>query len=84
MNNAGVSEYDSYIAPILLKKTDGFNAKTGLVEDMFEAGIVDPAGVTLSSVRNALSVASTLLTSRVVITLPPIEKEPQPQLMMPQ
>lgn len=63
----------------------GFNAKTGETVDMFEAGIVDPASVTLSSIRNALSVASTLLTSRVVITLPPQEKESQqPQLMMPQ
>ena len=82
ITNAGAKDiYSDNSEP----QTKGFNAKNGEFVDMFEAGIVDPAGVTLSSVRNALSVASTLLTSRVVITLPPQEKEPQqPQLMMPQ
>lgn len=47
----------------------GFNAKTGKVVDMWEAGIMDPATVVMSSVRNAISVAATVLTARVVTTL---------------
>ena len=61
--------------------TQGFNASTKHVEDLMEAGIVDPASVVKSSVHNALSVASTLLTTRVIVTLNP--KAPEPQPMMP-
>lgn len=45
----------------------GFNAKTGMLTDMFSEGIVDPAKVTKNSVRNAVSIASTILTAEVVI-----------------
>lgn len=47
----------------------GFDAKTGNNVDMFEAGICDPATVVMSSVRNAISVAATVLTAKVVVTL---------------
>lgn len=60
----------------------GFNAKTGELQHLMDAGIVDPAMVTKSSVRNALSVASTLLTTRVVIVLNPKPVEPQPMMPM--
>lgn len=63
----GVNEYpresvsnDSY----------GFNAKTGELVDMWEAGIVDPVTVVKNSVKNAISVAGTVLTTSVVVTMP--------------
>ena len=45
----------------------GYNALTGEFVDMFEAGIIDPAKVTLSALRNAASVAATLLTTESLI-----------------
>ena len=35
----------------------GFNAQTEKTEDMFKAGIVDPAKVTKSALQNAASIA---------------------------
>lgn len=48
----------------------GFNAKSLEVVDMWEAGIVDPAKVVKTAVKNAISVAGTVLTARVAVTLP--------------
>lgn len=51
--------------------TKGYNSKSKtFIKDMFEAGIVDPANVTLNSVRNAISVAAAILTCNVVIQIP--------------
>jgi len=41
----------------------GFNFATGLMEDMTEAGILDPAKVTRCAIQNAASVATTLFTT---------------------
>ena len=43
--------------------------------DMFKAGIVDPTKVTRSALENAASVASMLLTTKVVITDIPEKKD---------
>lgn len=45
----------------------GYNAKTGTYEDMFEAGIVDPAKVSRVALENAASIASLVLTAGCVI-----------------
>lgn len=50
--------------------SDGVDMRTGEIVDMFEAGIVDAASVVLGAVRNSLGIASTLLTTSSVITLP--------------
>lgn len=57
---------------------NGFNAKTGEIVDMFDAMVVDPSKVTKNSIKNALSVASTVLTASIVVTLPPQPKQPIP------
>lgn len=49
----------------------GIDAASGQIVDMFEAGIVDASAVVLGAVRNSLGIASTLLTTSSVITLPP-------------
>ncbi len=55
----------------------GFNALTGQYEDMFKAGIIDPAKVTRSGLQNAASIAGMLLTTETIITdLPEKEKAP--------
>lgn len=59
---------------------NGYDVKTDKEVDMFEAGIVDPATVVLSSVRNALSVAATVLSAKVVVTMPKQEAPQRPML----
>jgi chaperonin GroEL len=58
----------------------GFDAKSGKFVKMFEAGIVDAANVTLTAVRNSISVASVILTAKCAITLPPKEPISQPDV----
>jgi chaperonin GroEL len=45
----------------------GFNAATGVYEDLMKAGIIDPAKVTRSTVQNASSIAALLLTTEALI-----------------
>ena len=49
----------------------GFNALTGEYEDLLQAGIIDPAMVTMSALRNAASIAGLLITTDVVVAEPP-------------
>jgi len=46
----------------------GFNAVSGEFEDMFKAGIIDPAKVVRSTVQNASSIAALLLTTECIVT----------------
>ena len=69
------------------KENEGFDVTKGEFIDMFKAGIVDPTKVTRSALENAASVSSMLLTTKVVVTDIPEEKENpgMPQApMMPQ
>lgn len=54
---------------------NGIDVKTGQVVNMVDAGIVDAALVVKGAIRNALGIASTLLTTSAVIVLP---HEPKP------
>lgn len=58
------------------KKGIGFNARTNEWVNMLEAGIIDPAKVTCSALKNAASVAGTLLTTECAITDIPEPKTP--------
>lgn len=49
----------------------GYNAETGEYCDMMEAGIVDPAKVTRTTLQNAASVASMLLTTEAAVVHKP-------------
>ena len=53
----------------------GYNADTDTYEDLFAAGIVDPAKVTRIALENAVSIAVLLLTTDCLITEKPKEKE---------
>jgi chaperonin GroEL len=50
------------------KKTVGFNAAKRKIEDMLEAGIIDPTKVVRTALQNAASIAGLLLTTEAVIT----------------
>ncbi len=59
-------------------KNVGFNAETGKYEDMFKAGIIDPLKVVRSSLQNAESIASLLLSTEAIVTSIPKEEKPAP------
>ena len=52
----------------------GYNAKTDTYEDLIKAGVIDPAKVTRTALKNASSIASMILTTDCVITE---KKEPK-------
>lgn len=68
MKNAGVVESDT-INKIEAENNEnfGFNAKTGSVEDLIKAGVIDPVKVTKSVVNNAISIAGLILTTEAVM-----------------
>jgi chaperonin GroEL len=45
----------------------GYNAANDELSDMFEVGIIDPAKVTRSTLQNAASIASMVLTTECII-----------------
>ncbi len=51
------------------------NWETGKVEDMMKAGIVDPLKVTRLALENAVSIASTLVTTEAVVVEKPEKKD---------
>ena len=61
----------------------GFNATTGVYEDLMEAGVVDPAKVVRSAIQNASSAAGTFLTTEVVVADKPEDKKDSPAPTMP-
>ncbi|AFY73197.1 chaperonin GroL [Synechococcus sp. PCC 7502] len=56
----------------------GYNAMTNQFEDMFTAGIVDPAKVTRSALQNAASIAGMILTTECIVVDKPEEKAAAP------
>lgn len=64
----------------------GYNAATDMFEDLVVAGVVDPAKVVRSALENAVSAASMLLTTEVVVADLPEkeEQEKNPHGMMPE
>ena len=58
------------------KKGIGYDARLDRWVNMLEAGIIDPAKVTCSALKNAASVAGTLLTTECAITDIPEPKAP--------
>ncbi|MGI5876345.1 MAG: chaperonin GroEL [Dethiobacteria bacterium] len=61
-----------------MEKGMGFNAITGKYEDMFAAGIVDPAKVVRSAIQNAASIASLFITTESVVADKPEENNQFP------
>jgi chaperonin GroEL len=53
----------------------GYNAATGVFEDMLKAGIVDPTKVVRTALQNASSVAGLMLTTEACVAEKPEEKK---------
>lgn len=58
----------------------GLDAKTGQFVDMFEVGILDPSKIVKGSVKNAVSVASAVLSDKIFVTLPKLPQSINPQM----
>ncbi len=80
-NNAGF-EGSVVVEKVKAEKAGfGFNAETGIYEDLMKAGVIDPTKVTRFALQNAASVASLLLTTEAMVAEKPREKEPaMPQM----
>lgn len=63
LSNAGIEDWWEY-AP---KNGNIYDAKNHRMVDAFESGIIDPAKVVITAVKNAASVAGTLLTTESVV-----------------
>jgi chaperonin GroEL len=50
-----------------MKGAMGYNAATGVYEDLVKTGVIDPTKVTRSALQNASSVATLLLTSDALV-----------------
>ncbi|QGG49147.1 chaperonin GroEL [Heliorestis convoluta] len=74
-NNAGLEGSVIVEKVKNLSAGQGFNAATETYEDMFAAGIVDPAKVTRSALQNAASIASMLLTTEAIVADKPEKKD---------
>jgi chaperonin GroEL len=59
----------------LREGAEGYNAATGIYEDLLKAGVIDPAKVTRSTIQNAASIAALLLTTEALVAE---EKEDAP------
>ena len=53
----------------------GFNAQTGVYEDLVAAGVIDPTKVTRTALQNAASIAALMLTTEAMICEIPEKKE---------
>ncbi len=76
-----IAQNAGHEAPIILGKVReskdvnfGFNAETGIFEDLVQAGVIDPTMVARTALLNAASIASLLLTTEAMVTEVP-EKE---------
>jgi chaperonin GroEL len=67
LKNAGIS-IDSIDRDKIHKEGIGINVVTGAYCHMMDMGIIDPTKVTKEALKNAVSVATTLLSTETVIT----------------
>ena len=68
LSNAGL-DLSNYDITMMINGNNGIDAKTGQVLDMYKAGIIDPAKVTKNALKNAMSVATTILTTNAIVTI---------------
>ena len=69
MDDIKIVEYNSDMDNI------GFDSRTKTAVNVFDSGIIDPKNVVLNAVKNALSVASAVITAPTIVTLPRNEEQ---------
>ena len=77
--NAGAD--GAVVAGKLLEQKDiavGYNAQTGVYENLIKAGVIDPAKVVRAALQDAASVSGLLITTEAMVAEKPEKKEPAP------
>ena len=77
LSNAGLDLNDDIIEKLIKSPNNTYNAKTGVIVNAYESGLLDPVKVTRVALENALSVASTILTSESVVFDEKREESPE-------
>jgi chaperonin GroEL len=54
----------------------GFDARTGKIVNLMQAGVVDPVKVSMTAIRNAASIAALILTTQTLIAQKPDGADP--------
>lgn len=78
--NAG-DDPTSFFTPTFMEirfgkeNVEGYNAKNNTLCNMHVIGIIDPAKIVKNAITNAISVAATVLTTKVIITLPKVDNQ---------
>ena len=67
LDNAGLVVSDYYDSSV--QEGHGLNVKTKEMGDLIKMGIIDPLKVTRSALQNAVSVATTILSTNAIITM---------------
>ncbi len=56
----------------------GYNVETAVIEDLVQAGVIDPTKVSRSALQNAASIAGLLLTTECLVADAPEKEKPMP------
>ena len=81
IHNAGLDEAAVIVRDIRKKGGNiGYNAQTMVLEDLVEAGVIDPAKVTKNALQNAASIAGLMLTTEALVAEMPEEKKEGPAM----
>jgi chaperonin GroEL len=76
LDNAGLKAENIYDGNE--KEGEGYNLKSGEKGDLIAMGVIDPLKVTRSALQNAVSVATTILSTNAIITMArSYESDPQ-------
>lgn len=67
LSNAGLKPSDVYKNGVAVGH--GYNLKTSQTGDLIKMGVIDPLKVTRSALQNAVSVATTILSTNAIITM---------------
>lgn len=67
--NAGLDGYDVMDDSRASNGNNGYDVKNNVYGDMYEMGVIDPLKVTKNALRNAVSVATTILSTNAIITI---------------
>jgi chaperonin GroEL len=72
MINAGMNGEEIKEIEELVERSEskmGYDVKDGMFGDMYKMGILDPLKVTKNALKNAVSVATTILSTNAIITM---------------
>jgi chaperonin GroEL len=78
---ANAGEEGAVVVGKVLASTDqnfGYNAETGVYEDLVQAGVIDPTKVARTALENAASIAGLLLTTEAMVVELPESKTAAP------